>query len=218
MDSKEYPDGNPKSVHGEAKPGISSIPPVYIVQLGQAMAEGKRKYGRMNWRDTKVDVLVYYDAAQRHQMAWLDGENLDRATGIPHLAMAGACFAIIQDAIAHNAAIDNRVKGAAPDYIAEHTVEKPLLAPVPAATISDVTSVRIANDKNIRVKRCDLCLDWRKCKREKWCDEEKEEVADIESSEPVSMVQTGTCPLCPDRADCANLGVCGITGNWINKP
>lgn len=93
-----YPDDNPKTVLGLAKPSISVIPPVAILHLGKAMADGKRKYGLMNWREKTVTSSVYYDAAMRHLMAWWDGEENAADSGVHHLGHAMACLAIALDA------------------------------------------------------------------------------------------------------------------------
>ena len=53
-DTASYPDNNPKTVIGLTKPPIAPIPPVAILHLGQAMSDGRRKYGLMNWREKTV--------------------------------------------------------------------------------------------------------------------------------------------------------------------
>ena len=94
-----YPDNNPKTLFGLAKPGIRFIPPSALIYLGQAMAEGARKYGPMNWREKKVSTSVYYDAGMRHRMRFWDGEDFDPESGFHHLAHSMACDAIILDAL-----------------------------------------------------------------------------------------------------------------------
>jgi hypothetical protein len=72
-----YPDNNPKTALGEAKPKISSTPTVGIREMGKVFELGAKKYGRYNWRLHQVSATVYYDAAWRHLSAWFDGEDLD---------------------------------------------------------------------------------------------------------------------------------------------
>lgn len=93
-----YPDDNPKTAVGITKPAMSAIPPTALVHLAHAMADGVRKYGRMNWREKKVSSTVYYDAAMRHMMAWYDGEDHAQDSGAHHLAHAMACLMILLDA------------------------------------------------------------------------------------------------------------------------
>lgn len=103
-----YPDDNPKSVFGLAKPGIRFIPPSALIFLGQAMADGGRKYGLMNWREKKVSSSVYYDAGMRHRMRFWDGEDYDPDSGIHHLAHSMACDAIVLDALVTGNLNDDR--------------------------------------------------------------------------------------------------------------
>lgn len=118
-----YPDNNPKTVYGEAKPPLHAIPASALLLLGQVMASGEAKYGLVNWRQKKVSSTVYFDAAMRHLLAWLDGQTNDPESGLPHLAHVMACCAIVLDAGTIQGALnDNRpYPGMAPDMIAKAT-------------------------------------------------------------------------------------------------
>jgi len=117
-----YPDGNPKTRIGLTKPPLRCIPPVAILQIGQAMKDGERKYGLMNWREHTVSASVYYDAALRHLLAWWDGEDTASDSGVDHLAHVAACMAIVMDAKAAGKLNDDRpLKGQASALIAEKT-------------------------------------------------------------------------------------------------
>jgi hypothetical protein len=184
-DSDSYPDDNPKTVHGEAKPGIHCIPPVAILIEGQAMAEGMRKYGHTNWRHKRVSASVYYNAAQRHLMAWLDGQTCDPDTGIHHLGHARACLAILLDAEQHGMLNDDRTSapGPAPAFIAEHTTVRPLL-PVETVVTSETAPTKEAELRNslgqrIRVRPCSACDTWDTCRERSWCVVLAQEVLDI---------------------------------------
>jgi hypothetical protein len=104
----KYPDDNPKTQFGEAKVKLSDTPTVGIQLMGRVHTNGAGKYGRFNWRDHTVSSSVYYDAAQRHLMAWFDGENLDPESGINHLAHVMACCNILLDADKSGKLNDNR--------------------------------------------------------------------------------------------------------------
>ena len=106
--SKAYPDDNPKTAYGEAKPKMSDTPTIGLREMGKVFTGGAVKYGRFNWRDHKVSATVYYDAAQRHIMAWFNGEDIDPESGISHLAHVMACCNIILDAQEKNMLNDNR--------------------------------------------------------------------------------------------------------------
>jgi hypothetical protein len=104
----KYPDGNPKTVFGEAKVKLSDTPIIGIQQMGWVFTSGAAKYGRFNWREHQVSSTVYYDAAQRHLMAWFNGEDFDLESGQSHLAHVMACCNIILDAEKHEKLNDNR--------------------------------------------------------------------------------------------------------------
>ncbi|HRP25362.1 dATP/dGTP diphosphohydrolase domain-containing protein [Thauera sp.] len=104
----ELPDGNPKTAFGQAKPGLSDVPTTALRELGVVMRLGATKYGRFNWRADAVSATVYYDAALRHMMAWMDGEESDPESGQSHLAHAMACCVILIDAAAFGKLNDNR--------------------------------------------------------------------------------------------------------------
>lgn len=103
-----YPDDNPKTAYGEAKTKLSDTPTVGIQKMGRVFTGGAVKYGRFNWRDHKVSATVYYDAAQRHLMAWFNGEDIDPESGEPHLAHVMACCNILLDAAEKGMINDNR--------------------------------------------------------------------------------------------------------------
>ena len=103
-----YPDDNPKTALGEAKPKISDTPTIGIREMGRVFSMGAAKYGRFNWREHTVSSSVYYDAAWRHLSAWFEGEDIDIESGISHLAHVMACMNIILDAQAKGKLNDNR--------------------------------------------------------------------------------------------------------------
>lgn len=117
-----YPDDNPKTILGEAKPPITPCPPSALLHLGRAMADGKRKYGSMNWRDKRVSSNVYVDAAFRHLMAWWDGEEEAEDSGVHHLGHVMACMAILLDALSVGNLNDNRpTPGKFPELVKQYT-------------------------------------------------------------------------------------------------
>ncbi len=103
-----YPDGNPKTAIGLTKPSFSNVPAPALLPMMKAFADGKQKYGRFNWREKGVTASVYYDAAQRHLMAYWDGEDRASDSGVHHLGHAMACLAIILDAERHQKLNDDR--------------------------------------------------------------------------------------------------------------
>lgn len=102
------PNVNPKTLIGSTKIPLSVIPATALLHLGMAMENGEYKYNRYNWREKKVPASIYLDAAQRHLLAWQDGEELADDSLVHHLGHAMACCAIVLDAIATDNLIDDR--------------------------------------------------------------------------------------------------------------
>lgn len=75
--------------NNEAKADAGKIRPTLVpVSLTMAVAAireyGCRKYhDPENWR--RVEPERYRDAAYRHWLAYLDGEQVDKESGLPHL-------------------------------------------------------------------------------------------------------------------------------------
>ncbi len=93
---------NPKDAAATTRLDISVFPQTAIVFGALGMTEGGYKYSAYNYREAGVNVSVYYSALQRHIMKYYNGEWDDQKTGVPHLASALSCIAIL---------IDGHVKG-----------------------------------------------------------------------------------------------------------
>ncbi len=104
----EQKDTNPKDAVGIKKAPMSVVPAPVLLELGLAMMEGARKYGRHNYRAVGVRYSVYYDAAMRHLMAAWEGEDYDPDSGLPHVVKAMACLTILADAERCGRLIDDR--------------------------------------------------------------------------------------------------------------
>ncbi len=117
-------DTNPKTQYGLAKPGISNVPPVALLELGSVMDLGAAKYGPMNWRASPVSASTYYNALMRHAFEYWDGRYLDSESRRAILAHVMACCAILIDAEAGGNLIDDRpIAGTTHDYIVLNTRE-----------------------------------------------------------------------------------------------
>lgn len=96
---KQQPaDNNLKTAAAINKPRISAVPPIALMALGAAMQDGCNKYGMFNWRDSAVTSTVFYDAIQRHLLAWYSGEDYAPDSHVHHLAHVMAGCAILLDA------------------------------------------------------------------------------------------------------------------------
>ena len=91
---------NPKDAVGVKKVPITTVPFPVICEVGLAMLEGARKYGRHNYRVAGVRASVYVDAViARHLMPWWEGEDLDPESGLSHITKAIAGLCILRDSM-----------------------------------------------------------------------------------------------------------------------
>ena len=115
---------NPKDLIGLTKPSLAAVPMRSVYEMGKAMQDGERKYGRFNWRENDVNSDIYIDAALRHINSWQDGEDIAADSRHHHLAHAMACMAIIIDAQLGENLIDSRstiAPGGMAAYIEDNT-------------------------------------------------------------------------------------------------
>lgn len=101
-------DTNPKDAIGVKKAPMSVVPAQVMAELGLAMLEGATKYGRFNFRVAGVRASVYYDAAQRHLMAWFEGEDIDPASQLNHITKAIASLVVLRDSMLMGNWVDDR--------------------------------------------------------------------------------------------------------------
>jgi HPt (histidine-containing phosphotransfer) domain-containing protein len=89
---------NPKDVVGSTKLPLHLWPSTATALGCLGMLDGALKYGRNNFREAEITASTYIDATARHLNAWMEGEEVDPDSGVPHLAHALATIAIIVDA------------------------------------------------------------------------------------------------------------------------
>ncbi len=102
-------DTNPKDAVGIKKwRQYCTVPTTIIWELGVAMLEGARKYGRHNYRVAGVRASVYIDAAKGHIDQWWEGEDLDEESKLNHIIKAIASLAVLRDAMIQDKWVDDR--------------------------------------------------------------------------------------------------------------
>lgn len=99
---------NPKDRAGAKKPNLSVLPFAPLLKVIPALYEGRRKYGPWNWRAEEVSETIYADAAIRHIMQWISGEDIDPDSGVHHFDKAIAGLLVVRDAQLHGCSIDDR--------------------------------------------------------------------------------------------------------------
>ncbi len=92
-------DTNPKDALGAKKVPMHCVSAAVLMELGLAMMEGGRKYGTHNYRSMGVRASVYYDATQRHMMAFWEGQDIDPDSGVSHIVKAIAGLVVLRDSM-----------------------------------------------------------------------------------------------------------------------
>jgi hypothetical protein len=105
----EKKDTNPKDAVGIRKwRQFTTVPLTVLWELGVAMLEGARKYGRHNYRVAGVRSSVYVDAAMGHLSCYWEGEDIDDLSGLHHVTKAIASLTVLRDAMIQEKYIDDR--------------------------------------------------------------------------------------------------------------
>lgn len=92
------------------KPPLGLIPRSAQLREARILAYGEAKYGRHNWRKG-MRWSRLGDAAMRHLLAWMDGEDIDPESGEPHLAHLRCCTGFLIEYAEHGLGTDDRYKG-----------------------------------------------------------------------------------------------------------
>jgi len=115
---------NPKDLVGAKKAPLKLVPGPALIGMADGLSVGAIKYGPFNWRLQPIEAMTYVEAAYRHLMAWVDGQDFSEDTeaivGHPvnHIDHALAGLGILRDAIASGGWVDNRPpKGATADLL-----------------------------------------------------------------------------------------------------
>lgn len=108
MESERIKQSNPKDACGTKKVPFSTIPGPVLGEIGLALFEGARKYGKHNYRAIGVRYSVYYDAALRHLIAWWEGQDEDPDSGLSHITKAIAGLIVLKDSMNQENAHDDR--------------------------------------------------------------------------------------------------------------
>ena len=90
---------------------VDLFPTKALIGSSRALTHGIKKYSEYNYK--KGDGLDWnrpYGATLRHLIAWWDGENIDRDSGLHHLDCAGAEIAMLMDLVYSQIGKDTRYK------------------------------------------------------------------------------------------------------------
>lgn len=85
MEGKKFDNG---------KPPIGLVPGIAIEEIAKVLAFGAEKYDEYNWAKGMKWSRLYH-AALRHIYAWINKDDLDKETGLSHLAHAACCIVFL---------------------------------------------------------------------------------------------------------------------------
>jgi hypothetical protein len=77
--------------HDHGKPRMDLLPPEALIEVSRVLGYGANKYAAHNWRKA-TEWGRYSAAAMRHLTAWMNGEDVDPESGLPHVAHATCCL------------------------------------------------------------------------------------------------------------------------------
>ena len=77
------------------KPRWDLLPWGPVEDIVRVLTLGAQKYADNNWQKVPDARRRYFAAAQRHMVAWWQGEEFDPETGLPPLAHAQCCLSFL---------------------------------------------------------------------------------------------------------------------------
>ena len=82
--------------HDEGKPPLADVPRSLLLAVAHVLkrSQDSGKYPRYNWREG-AEYTRFASSALRHLMAWLDGQDMDHESGLPHLWHAATNIAFL---------------------------------------------------------------------------------------------------------------------------
>ncbi|MCH2199756.1 MAG: DUF5664 domain-containing protein [Flavobacteriales bacterium] len=102
-------DGDETVSYGDNKPDPTMVDPQFILELSKVLGMGAEKYTRDNWRKGTA-YQRRMASAMRHMLAWIEGEDLDPESGLPHLAHAATNCMFLMNWQRRGVGTDDRFK------------------------------------------------------------------------------------------------------------
>lgn len=91
------------------KPRVDLVPSSLTLEVGKVLTFGAEKYNAHNWRsEGGLEWSRLYAAAQRHLLAWNDGETFDEESGLNHLSHAASNIAFLLEYAKTDNGVDDR--------------------------------------------------------------------------------------------------------------
>lgn len=97
--------------YNTGKAELHQVPSSLNFAVAKTLQYGAQKYAKGNWRKGMSWTSVY-DCLDRHMKKWLDGEQIDDESGLPHLYHAACNIAFLIEYAETCPHLDDRFKGA----------------------------------------------------------------------------------------------------------
>lgn len=94
---------------------LSYIEPAMVRAIAEAMEFGAKKYGRHNYRKGGFTNMRLVASLLRHLMSYLEGEDDDQESGLPHLSHAAANIQMLIVLTKDGTLIDDRYRSKGED-------------------------------------------------------------------------------------------------------
>ena len=95
--------------HNSGKAELHQVPSSLMFAVAKTLMYGEQKYEKGNFRKGMSWTTVY-DCLQRHMLKWLDGEQNDEESGLPHLYHAASNIAFLIEYSETCPELDDRFK------------------------------------------------------------------------------------------------------------
>lgn len=96
--------------YNNGKPQLDLLPAEPLRQIARALEFGCQKYDKHNWRKG-MPWTEAYAAACRHLLDFIEGEDFNPESGLPHVAHAGANILFLLQYMVDRVEWDDRYKG-----------------------------------------------------------------------------------------------------------
>ena len=95
--------------YNTGKAELHQVPTSLKLAVAKTLMYGAQKYEKGNWRKG-MSWMTVYDCLERHMGSWLDGEENDDESGLPHLYHAACNIAFLIEYAETCPELDDRLK------------------------------------------------------------------------------------------------------------
>ncbi len=95
--------------HDTGKPPMWLLPRAALEGTARGLGFGEKKYGAHNWREG-MDWSRVISSLLRHTVAFMDGEDIDSESGLPHVHLMGCNITFLQTYYEEGLGNDDRYK------------------------------------------------------------------------------------------------------------